>query len=132
MDWRDALDRWIDAHHPEQVAFLSEIVRVPTGMPPGDNAPAAKRAAQLLEAMGFAVLRCPVPQPLVQSLGMKSVTNLVVSLDMVEEALQCREPARASEQAAMHADRHHPRSPRRLPGSGSSGSHDTRSRGRDR
>ncbi len=78
MDWRDALGRWIDAHHPEQVAFLREIVRVPTDMPPGDNAPAAERAAQLLEAMGFAVLRYPVPQPLVQSLGMKSVTNLIV------------------------------------------------------
>ena len=69
MDWRDALDRWIDAHHAEQVAFLREIVRVPTDMPPGDNAPAAERAAQLLEAMEFAVLRHPVPRALVPSRG---------------------------------------------------------------
>jgi hypothetical protein len=43
-----ALDAHVDAHHAEQVRFLREFVRVPSDMPPGDNAPAAARAAALL------------------------------------------------------------------------------------
>jgi succinyl-diaminopimelate desuccinylase len=72
------LDRWIDAHHPEQIAFLRELVRVPSDTPPGDNAPAAEKAASLLAAMAFAVERHPVPQPFLDAYGMKSVTNLIV------------------------------------------------------
>lgn len=34
-----ALDAWIDAHFDEQVAFLQELVKVPTDTPPGNNAP---------------------------------------------------------------------------------------------
>ena len=42
------LGRWIDAHHPEQIEFLREIVKVPSDTPPGDNAAAAEKAAALL------------------------------------------------------------------------------------
>jgi acetylornithine deacetylase/succinyl-diaminopimelate desuccinylase-like protein len=74
----DALGAWIDSQHAQQVEFLRQIVRVPSDMPPGDNAPAAECAAALLGAMGFAVERHPVPEQFVRDHGMKSVTNLVV------------------------------------------------------
>jgi succinyl-diaminopimelate desuccinylase len=74
----DALGRWIDAHHNEQVEFLREVVRVPTDTPPGDNAPAAEKTAALLTSLGFAVERHPVPSEFVRGYGMQSVTNLVV------------------------------------------------------
>ena len=74
----DALDRWIDAHRADQIAFLREIVRVPSDTPPGDNAPAAAKAASLLEALGFVVERHAVPEERVHAHGMVSVTNLVV------------------------------------------------------
>jgi succinyl-diaminopimelate desuccinylase len=73
-----ALDRWIDDHYREQVEFLREIVRVPSDTPPGDNAPAAEKAAELLARLGFAVERHPVPADFLQAYGMKSVTNLIV------------------------------------------------------
>ena len=78
MNTLDELARWIDAHHPEQVEFLREIVRVPSDTPPGDNAPAAEKAAALLTAMGFAVERHPVPPEFLRDYGMESVTNLIV------------------------------------------------------
>src|SRR5213078_3758909 len=78
MDPYDALCRWIDAHHREQIDFLREIVRVPSDTPPGENAPAADKAASLLEMQGFAVERYPVPAEFLRSYGMQSVTNLIV------------------------------------------------------
>jgi acetylornithine deacetylase/succinyl-diaminopimelate desuccinylase-like protein len=51
---------------------------VPSDNPPGDCAAHADVAAGLIEAMGFAVERHPVPEPFVRQVGMKSVTNLVV------------------------------------------------------
>jgi acetylornithine deacetylase/succinyl-diaminopimelate desuccinylase-like protein len=78
MNPYDALDRWIDAHHAAQVEFLREIVRVPSDTPPGDNAPAAEKAASLLEALGFRVERHPVPEEFLRDYGMRSVTNLIV------------------------------------------------------
>jgi len=74
----DGLSSWIDAHHAEQIEFLRAIVRVPSDTPPGDNAPAAAKAAELLSAMGFAVERHPVPPDFLRSYGMQSVTNLIV------------------------------------------------------
>ncbi len=74
----ERLEAWVDAHHDEQVAFLREVVKVPTDTPPGDNAPAAQRTAELLEAMGLRVERHPVPDAFLQEYGMKSVTNLIV------------------------------------------------------
>lgn len=73
-----ALDRWINAHFDEEVAFLREIVRVPSDMPPGDNRPAAERAAALLEAIGFAVERHAPPEQAVADAGLASIVNLVV------------------------------------------------------
>src|SRR6266513_542847 len=74
----DELNRWIDDHHAEQIEFLRAIVRVPSDTPPGDNAPAAEKAAELLSAMGFAVERHPVPAKFLRAYGMRSVTNLIV------------------------------------------------------
>jgi succinyl-diaminopimelate desuccinylase len=78
MSVYDELGRWIDDHHAEQVEFLRAIVRVPSDTPPGDNAPAAEKAAELLAALGFAVERHPVPAEFLRAYGMKSVTNLIV------------------------------------------------------
>src|SRR4030095_9908035 len=74
----DGLRCWIGDHHAEQIEFLRAIVRVPSDTPPGDNAPAAEKAAELLAAMGFAVERHPVPEEILQAYGQKSDTNLIV------------------------------------------------------
>jgi acetylornithine deacetylase/succinyl-diaminopimelate desuccinylase-like protein len=58
--------------------FLAELVRLPSDNPPGDCAPHAERAAELLEGLGLAVERHPVPDALVREHGMVSATNLVV------------------------------------------------------
>jgi len=68
----------IDAAFPDQVRFLAELVRIPSDNPPGDCAPHAQRAAQLLEGLGFTVERHVVPAADVQANGMISATNLVV------------------------------------------------------
>ena len=78
MSAPESLARWIDAHHAEQVEFLRQIVRVPSDTPPGNNAPAAEKAAQLLTALGFAVERHPVPADFLRAYGMTSVTDLIV------------------------------------------------------
>ena len=72
------IGRWIDAHHPQQIEFLREIVKVPSDTPPGDNAPAAENAVALLTAMSFDVERHPVPEDFLRAYGMRSVTNLIV------------------------------------------------------
>ena len=51
----ETLAAFVDAHHADQVAFLREIVRVPSDTPPGDNAPASAKAAELLERLSFTV-----------------------------------------------------------------------------
>ncbi len=68
----------IAAWREEQTHFLAELVRVPSDNPPGDCAPHALRAAELLEAMGFTVERHPVPDDVVAACGMKSAISLVV------------------------------------------------------
>ncbi len=78
MNHYEELDRWIAAHHLEQIEFLREIVRVPSDTPPGDNAPAAEKAAALLTAMDLRVERHVVPDKFLRDYGMKSVTNLIV------------------------------------------------------
>jgi acetylornithine deacetylase/succinyl-diaminopimelate desuccinylase-like protein len=57
---------------------LAELVTVPSDNPPGDCAPAAERAAKLIEALGFPVERHPVPVDQVRAAGMVSTTNLIV------------------------------------------------------
>ncbi len=72
------LDTWIDTHFDEQVAFLQELIRVPTDTPPGNNAPHAERAAELFDAMGLGADKHPVPPELVSAAGLQSITNLIV------------------------------------------------------
>jgi acetylornithine deacetylase/succinyl-diaminopimelate desuccinylase family protein len=78
MNHYEQLDSWIDAHFDEQVAFLQKLIQVPTDTPPGNNAPHADRAAELLNAMGLATEKHPVPAALVQAAGLQTITNLVV------------------------------------------------------
>ncbi len=73
-----ALDAWIDQHFDEQVAFLQQLVRVPTDTPPGNNAPHAEKTAELIAAWGFEAERHPVPADEVHAYGMQSITNLIV------------------------------------------------------
>ncbi|MFO0146271.1 MAG: M20/M25/M40 family metallo-hydrolase [Betaproteobacteria bacterium] len=73
-----ALDAWIDAHFDQQVAFLQELIRVPTDTPPGNNAPHAERTAELLAALGWQVERHAVPAAQVRAAGLESITNLIV------------------------------------------------------
>ncbi|MEO6928871.1 MAG: M20/M25/M40 family metallo-hydrolase [Casimicrobiaceae bacterium] len=74
----DRLNDWIDTHLDESIAFLRELLRVPTDTPPGDNGPHAARTADLLTRMGFTVERHPVAQADVHAYGLASLTNLVV------------------------------------------------------
>ena len=68
----------IDTSHDTAVAFLAELIRVPSDNPPGDCKPHALRAAELLEGLGFTVERHEVPSDVVGRQDMRSVVNLVV------------------------------------------------------
>lgn len=72
------LDTLIAERAAEQVAFLAELVKVPSDNPPGDCAPHAARAAELLEALGYEVERHVVPQARTRAAGMVSATNLII------------------------------------------------------
>lgn len=74
----EQLDAWVDAHFAEQVAFLQQLVRIPTDTPPGNNAPHAERTAELLAAMGYTAERYAVPVEEVRAAGLESITNLIV------------------------------------------------------
>ena len=78
MTARDAIHAFLAAERGRQVAFLAELVRMPSDNPPGDCAPHAERAAALLEKLGLAVERHPVPDALVKANGMVSCSNLLV------------------------------------------------------
>lgn len=69
---------FVTAEQANMAAMLAELVKVPSDNPPGDCAPHAKRATQLLEGLGFTVEQHPVPADLVQANGMISCTNLIV------------------------------------------------------
>ena len=75
---RAAIRAFLDRASAGQVAFLAELVRVPSDNPPGDCAPHAERAAVLLEGLGLEVERHPVPEALVRANGMVSAANLIV------------------------------------------------------
>ena len=68
----------LSAWREEQTRFLAEMVKVPSDNPPGDCAPHALRAAELLEAMGYKVEQYPVPEDAVKAYGMQSAINLVI------------------------------------------------------
>jgi acetylornithine deacetylase/succinyl-diaminopimelate desuccinylase family protein len=78
MNAHQQLDAWVEQHFDEQVAFLRELIRVPTDTPPGNNAPHAERTAELLAPMGFDAERHAVPAADVQAAGLQSITNLIV------------------------------------------------------
>jgi succinyl-diaminopimelate desuccinylase len=73
-----AIREHLAGRRDEQTRFLAELVRVPSDNPPGDCAPHGSRAAELIEALGFAVERVPVPAELTHANGMISATNLIV------------------------------------------------------
>ncbi len=77
-DTNSTIRSYLTAHQRDEEAFLAELVKVPSDNPPGDCAPHALRAAQLLEAMGLPVERHAVPAAEVAANGMLSCTNLVV------------------------------------------------------
>ena len=77
-DLRQAILADIAARSAEREAFLSRLVQTPSSNPPGDCAEIADIAAELLEELGFAVERYPMPEDLVRRAGMVSATNLVV------------------------------------------------------
>ena len=55
----DSIERFLAAREEEAVAFLAELVKVPSDTPPGDNAPHANRAAKLLDLLGLEAERHP-------------------------------------------------------------------------
>ena len=69
---------FVEQNFAREAAFLVELVRVPSDNPPGDCRAHAEKAAELLEKLGFAVERHPVPEALVKKYGMRTVTNLVI------------------------------------------------------
>ncbi len=69
---------FIDDNFAREVAFLKELVKVPSDNPPGDCARHGERSAELYEGLGFKVERHKVPEVTVNRYGMKSVTNLVI------------------------------------------------------
>lgn len=75
---KNRLDAWIDAHFDEEVSFLQDVVRIPTDTPPGNNAPHAEAVAGMIDALGWAVEKYPVPEQVVRDYGMQSITNLIV------------------------------------------------------
>jgi acetylornithine deacetylase/succinyl-diaminopimelate desuccinylase-like protein len=70
--------RWLEAQREAETRFLAALVKIPTDNPPGDCAPAAEKAAALLEQVGFAVARHKVPEALARANGMISAANLVI------------------------------------------------------
>jgi acetylornithine deacetylase/succinyl-diaminopimelate desuccinylase-like protein len=78
MPLPDDIDRFIEADFAREVAFLAELVQLPSDNPPGDCAPHAARAKDLLEGLGLQVEAHRVPDAEVRAAGMVSATNLIV------------------------------------------------------
>jgi acetylornithine deacetylase/succinyl-diaminopimelate desuccinylase family protein len=78
MPLAEQIDAFVDREFARETAFLAELVKVSSDNPPGDCAPHARRARQLLEGLGLKVEAHEVPQAAVQAAGMRSVTNLIV------------------------------------------------------
>ena len=77
-DARAAIRAFLASQRAEAARFLAALVRTPSDNPPGDCAPHAKRAAELLEELGFRVERHVVQQAEVEANAMRSCINLVV------------------------------------------------------
>ena len=74
----DQVTSFVERDFARETRFLAELVKVPSDNPPGDCAPHAARAQELLEQLGLAVEAHPVPPAVVEAAGMKSATNLIV------------------------------------------------------
>ncbi|MCC6467659.1 MAG: M20/M25/M40 family metallo-hydrolase [Alphaproteobacteria bacterium] len=77
-DRRGTIRAFLSAHWQDEVAFLAEMVKIPSDNPPGDCRAHGERAAALLEKLGFTVERHVVPEATVKAHGMISATNLIV------------------------------------------------------
>ena len=78
MTRSEAILQFVDRQFEREVAFLAELVKVPSDNPPGDCVAHAGQARELLQALGFEVIEDKVPPAIVQAAGMKSATNLIV------------------------------------------------------
>ena len=78
MSARQTIRAFLAGQREAQTHFLAELVKIPSDNPPGDCRPHAEAAARLLEGLGFAVERHPVPEALVRANGMFSCVNLVI------------------------------------------------------
>jgi acetylornithine deacetylase/succinyl-diaminopimelate desuccinylase family protein len=78
MALADRIETFVDEQFARETEFLAELVKVPSDNPPGDCAPHAQRARQLLEQLGLSVEAHEVPRAAVEAVGMKSATNLIV------------------------------------------------------
>ena len=74
----DKLTQWIDDHFDEEVAFMQQVLRVPTDTPPGNNTPHAETVAELVKAYGWNAEKHVVPEQEVRDYGMESITNLII------------------------------------------------------
>ncbi|HUH93163.1 MAG TPA: M20/M25/M40 family metallo-hydrolase [Casimicrobiaceae bacterium] len=77
-DPRAAIRDFLAAHRPHAERFLRALVRTPSDNPPGDCAPHAMRAVELLEGLGYRVESHAVPQDEAAACGLRSCVNLVV------------------------------------------------------
>jgi succinyl-diaminopimelate desuccinylase len=76
---RAVVHAFLEREFIRQVEFLAELVRVPSDNPPGDCAPAAERAHELLEGLlDLEVETDVVPGEVATANGMISATNLIV------------------------------------------------------
>ncbi|WP_293371782.1 M20/M25/M40 family metallo-hydrolase [Nevskia sp.] len=73
-----AILREVDVEFDAAVAFLAELVKVPTDNPPGDCAAHGARAAELLRGLGHVVEMHAVAADDLAAVGMISATNLIV------------------------------------------------------
>lgn len=78
MTTQEKLTAWIDAHFDEEVAFLQQVIRIPTDTPPGNNAPHAEAVADMVKEFGWNAEKHVVPSQVVRDYGMESITNLIV------------------------------------------------------
>ena len=74
----DVVGAFVEREFPRETEFLAELVKVPSDNPPGDCAPHAKRARELLEQLGIEVEAHDVPRSVAEAAGMRSATNLIV------------------------------------------------------
>lgn len=75
---QEQLTRWIDQHFDEEVAFLQQVIRIPTDTPPGNNAPHADAVAGMVGEYGWTAEKHAVPTERVHDYGMESITNLII------------------------------------------------------